>query len=130
MCLTDPGNQRKQLQQLTNNYTSIKVLLVDTKALNITNGSMSSPSQGENLNQVVQNLANAVSNGLLSEIPVVVNGTQMTFKIQSVGQCSDILCNSTNITELATAPPSSALQSSALFQYIAAICIMVVYMVM
>ena len=125
---SDSGNQRKQ--QLTNEYTSIKVLLVDAKALNITNGSMSSPTQGQNLNQVIQNLANAVSNGLLSEIPVVLNDTQMTFKVHSVGQCTDILCNSTNITELATAPPSSAVQASALLQYIAAICIMVAYMLM
>ena len=29
----------------------------------------------------------------------------MNLEVFSVGQCTDILCNSTNVTELATAPP-------------------------
>ena len=45
--------------------------------------------------------------GLLSEIPIVLNGTEMNLEVFSVGQCTDILCNSTNVTELATAPPPS-----------------------
>ena len=101
---SDMGNRNKR--QTTDEYTNINVLLVDTKALNISNGTTSTPTRGNiDLDQAVENLANAVGDGLLSEIPIVLNGTQMNLEVFSVGQCTDILCNSTNVTELATAPP-------------------------
>ena len=102
----DMGNRNKR--QTTDEYTNINVLLVDTKALNISNGTMatSTPTVGNiDLEQAVENFANAVGDGLLSEISIVLNGTQMNLEVFSVGQCDDILCNSTNVTELATAPP-------------------------
>ena len=100
------GKKRRQIVITTNVYTNINVLLVDTKALNISNGTIStSPTDQIDLDEAVVNLTNAVSRGLLSEIPLVVNGAQMNLKAFSVGQCTDILCNSTNVTELATAPP-------------------------
>lgn len=102
----DMGNRNKR--QTTDEHTNINVLLVDTKVLNISNGTTSTPTLGNiNLDQAVENLANAVGDGLLSEIPIVLNGTEMNLEIFSVGQCNDILCNSTNVTELATAPPPS-----------------------
>lgn len=100
---SDMGNRNKR--QTTDEYTNINVLLVDTKALNISNGTTSTPTRGNiDLDQAVENLANAVGDGLLSEIPIVLNGTQMNLEVFSVGQCTNILCNSTNVTELATAP--------------------------
>ena len=102
----DMGNRNKR--QTTDEYTNINVLLVDTKVLNISNGTTSTPTLGNvDLDQAVENLANAVGDGLLSEIPIVLNGTEMNLEVFSVGQCTDILCNSTNVTELATAPPPS-----------------------
>lgn len=102
----DMGNRNKR--QTTDEYTNINVLLVDTKVLNISNGTISTPTPGNiDLDQAVENLANAVGDGLLSEIPIVLNGTEMNLEVFSVGQCTDILCNSTNVTELATAPPPS-----------------------
>ena len=101
---SDMGNRNKR--QTTDEYTNINVLLVDTKALNISNGTTSTPTLGNiDLDQAVENFANAVGDGLLSEISIVLNGTQMNLEVFSVGQCDDILCNSTNVTELATAPP-------------------------
>ena len=100
----DMGSRNKR--QTTDEYTNINVLLVDTKVLNVSNGTTSTPTlQNIDLDQAVENLANAVGDGLLSEIPIVLNGTEMNLEVFSVGQCTDILCNSTNVTELATAPP-------------------------
>ena len=107
------GNRKRRQSVITDVYTNINVLLVDTKALNISNGTTSTPTQDQiDLDEAVENLANAVSNGLLSEIPLVVNGTQMSLEVFSVGQCTDILCNSTNVTELAIAPSLSPTSSS------------------
>ena len=106
---SETGNRKKR--QTANEYANINVLLIDTKALNISNGTTSTQTRGQiDLDQVVEDLANAVSNGLLSEIPLLFNGTQMSLEVFSVGQCTDILCNSTNVTELATA--SSPLPTS------------------
>ncbi len=106
----DSDSASRKKRQTTGEYTaSIHVLLVDTKALNISNGTTSTPTPGqENIDQVLTNLASSVSDGLFSEIPVVINGTQMILEISSVGQCTDTLCNSTNVTELARAPPPTS----------------------
>ena len=108
---SDSDSRRRR--QITDDYTSINVLLVDTKALNILNSTTLIPPPGqENLDQVVTNFANAVHDGLLSEISLVLNGTQMILGVLSVGQCADILCNSTNVTELAIAPPTGGVKST------------------
>ena len=80
----DMGNRNKR--QTTDEYTNINVLLVDTKALNISNGTMatSTPSLGNiDLDQAVVNFANAVGDGLLSEIPIILNGTLMNLEVFS-----------------------------------------------
>jgi len=124
---SETGNRKKR--QISLEYTNINVLLVDTKALNISNGTTPTQTPRQiDLDQVVEDLANAVSIGLLSEIPLVLNGTEMNLEVFSVEQCMDILCNSTNITELATAPspqPTSGAKPTSFLQlhYMAVICV-------
>ena len=56
----DMGNRNKR--QTPDEFTNINVLLVDTKALNISNGTISTPTPGNiDLDQAVENLANAVA---------------------------------------------------------------------
>jgi len=105
----DMDNRRKR--QITpddgespNNLT-IRIILVDTKDLNISNGTMSQPLSGPTLGQAVETFSEAISGGMLSRIPIVLNDTETVTGILSAGECSDTICNSTNITELATAPP-------------------------
>ena len=79
---SDMGNRNKR--QTTDEYTNVNVLLVDTKALNISNGTTSTPSLGNiDLDQAVENFANAVGDGLLSEISIVLNGTLMNLEVFS-----------------------------------------------
>ncbi len=97
----DSDTDSRKKRQLSEQSASIVILLVDTKALNISNGTTPTPTQGqESLDQVVTNLANAVRDGLLSTIPLVQNDTEMILEVSSLGQCADTLCNSTNVTEL------------------------------
>ena len=102
-------NRKKRQTSTTQNNLEIKVLLVDAKALNITNGTMLAPTRAPNLKQALDTFATAVKNGELSEIPLLLNNSRVILSVNSIGQCADILCNVTNITELAIAPqPSSA----------------------
>ena len=114
----DLGNHQKKRQITeTGDEFDITILLVDAKALNITNGTNVTPPGGLNLDQAVGIFANAVRNGEFSDISVSVNGTQMKLSILSVGQCSNALCNSTNVTELATAPSPSTPSSAVAIKY-------------
>ena len=93
---SDSGDSKKR--QVTDEYTNINLMLVDAKAVNIANGITTSPptlNTGQDLEETVQEFVTAVRKGVLSDIPLV-----------SIGQCSDILCNSANIKGLATAPPT------------------------
>ncbi len=128
----DSDTDSRKKRQLAEQSTSIVVLLVDTKALNISNGTTPTPTQGqESLDQVVTNLANSVREGLLSEIPLVQNGAEMILEVSSLEQCADTLCNSKNVTELATAPPPPDPTSRATgtpFEHLhcmAAVCVMI-----
>ena len=98
------GNRKKR--QITDEV-SIRILLVDTKLLNISNGTMSQPPSRQNIDQAIDSLVDAVRNGLLSRIPLNLNNTEVISSLSMVGQCMDIDCNSTNVTELAIAPPDS-----------------------
>ena len=128
---SDLGNRKKR--QIITEYTSVKVLLVDAKALNISNGTMLPQSQGQNLDEVIEDLANAVGSGLFSEVPLVLNSTKMILSVNSVGQCTELdvlMCNSTNTIELATAPPPPGSSTALLTQlhYMAVIFVMGIHM--
>ena len=94
------GNRNKR--QVTDENVGVKVLLTDTKVLNIFNGS--TPVQGLNLSQITHDLVNAVNDGILSDIPLILDGNTMNLKISSIGKCTDIFCNSTEVIELARSP--------------------------
>ena len=100
----DSDSLERRKREISQNVLQINVLLVDTKALNITNGTRVPTEGKQNLDQALDNFANVVRSGSLSEIPLVLNSSQVVLNVQSVGQCDDILCNSTNVTELAVAP--------------------------
>ena len=104
--LDDDINSGNRKRQITDKNINIRVLLVDTKLLNISNGTMSQlPSNsGQTLDQAVDNLVNAVMNGSLSVIPLNINNTEVISSLSLVRQCTDVNCTSNNITEIATAP--------------------------
>lgn len=83
----------------------MKLLLADEKLLNSTNGTARPPTRGQTLDQAIDNLSNAVQNGDLSEIPLLVGNTEIMSQMLSVWKCTDALCNSTDVKQLATAPP-------------------------
>ena len=85
----------------------IKIILVDVKGLNISNGTMSQPLSGPTLEQAVETFTEAVSNGMLSRIPILVNDTETSIRVLSAGLCEDTICNLTNVTELAIAPETT-----------------------
>lgn len=86
----------------------INILLVDLYGLNISN--YTTPIGGHNLSldQAINELASAVSDGSLSQLSVFLNDTELILDVYSVGQCADVLCNSTNRTILSTAPPTTS----------------------
>ena len=63
---------------------NVRVLLADEKILNITNGTVLPTTNGQSLDQAIESLSNAVRNGDLSQIPLVVDDTQITLEILSV----------------------------------------------
>ena len=107
--------------------------VADEKILNITNGTVLPTTNGQSLDQAIESLLNAVRNGDLSQIPLVVNDTQITLEILSVGQCINIMCNSTEVKILATAPEpsnpgsSAAYHESQVFAIIALTTMVIVY---
>lgn len=109
--------QRRRRNVMTPQSTdgSIMLLLVDLQLLNISNGT-SSPTDNPGrltLDEAITAFGDAVSNGVMSRIPVMFNGTEVIYKVSSVGQCGDTLCsNNTNVTELATAPPTTTTTSA------------------
>ena len=97
------GNRNKR--QVTDENVGVKVLLADTKVLNIFNGR--TPVQGLNLSQITNDLVKAVNDGIFLDIPLILDGNKMSLKISSIGQCTDTFCNSTEVIELARSPPSN-----------------------
>lgn len=105
----DTNDRNKRQTTDSADTFNVKVLLADAKLLNITNGTRMTQPEGQNLNQAVEMFANAVKNGEFSDIALNLDGTETVLNVLSIGQCNDILCNSTNVTELAVAPsPSNA----------------------
>lgn len=93
----------------------IVLLLVSLASLNISSNS-SSP---QGVHNIVNALVDAVNNGLLSQIPVMVNDTEMTLGVSSLGQCEDILCsNHTNVTNLAIASGAEILRPFCVYMII------------
>ena len=125
----DMDNRRKrQITTDEGESLNIKIILVDTKDLNITNGTMSQPVSGQTLDQAVETFSEAVSRGMLSKIPIVLNYTETVTSVLSAGQCSDTICNSTNVTELATAPTGGA--KTLHLHFMAFLCIIVAFSIL
>lgn len=101
----DTDNRKKR--QISDEQINIKVLLVDTKLLNISNGTASQSTSEQTLDQAIDNLVNTVMSGSLSMIPLNINNTRVVSSLSIVNQCMDIGCNSTNRTTLVTAPDNS-----------------------
>ena len=80
------------------------LLLTDLKVLNVSNGSRPLNVIGQQtLEEAVTALTDAVSNGMLSRIPVSLDETAYTFGVSSLGRCSDTFCSDTsNVTLLAS----------------------------
>ena len=93
-------NRRKRESALVSQF-DVRMLLAiaDEKILNITNGTVlpTTKLNRQTLNQAIENLSNAIRNGDLSQIPLMVNDTQMILGVLSVGQCVDIICTAKNI---------------------------------
>ena len=81
---------------------------MDIKLLNISNGTVPQSNSRQTLNQAVNDLVTAVNSGSLSMIPLNVNNTQVMSSLMVISQCMDVNCNSTNMTELVTAPPNNS----------------------
>jgi len=105
---SDDDNEidNRKKRQISPGSISIRIMLVNIKDLNISNGTMSQAPTGQTLEQAVEVFSEAVSSGRLSRIPIVLNDTETVIGILSAVECSDTVCNSTNVTELATALPS------------------------
>lgn len=91
----------------SNGVGDIMLLFVDLKLLNISNGT-STPTDNQagrqSLEETITAFRDAVSNGVLSRIPVMLNDAEVIFGISSLGRCGDTFCsNNTNVTLLATA---------------------------
>ena len=97
--MTDYRRRRETVESDMGTQFNVRVLLADEKVLNITNGTVLPTTNGQSLDQAIESLSNAVRNGDLSQIPLVVDDTQITLEILSVGQCMDIMCNSTEVKE-------------------------------
>ena len=96
------------IRQSSSNDDSITLLLVDLQSLNISNGTLAPTEQPtrRTLEDTIADIGEAVDNGLLSRIPITFNDTEVFYSVSSIGECGDTLCsNSTNVIELATAPP-------------------------
>ena len=112
---TDNRRRRETVESDMGTQFIVRVLLADEKILNITNGTVLPTTNGQSLDQAIESLSNAVRNGDLSQIPLVVDDTQITLEISSVGQCIDIMCNSMEVKELARAPEPSNRGSSTVY---------------
>ena len=109
----DDIEDREKRQNTEDEILTVRILLVDTKVLNISNGTMSNSTSGQTLDQAIDDLVNAVMNGTLSMIPLNINNTEVISSLSMVSQCMDVGCNSTaNMTELVTAPPTTSAPTS------------------
>ena len=104
----DDDSSDHKKRQITDEEINIRVLLVDIKLLNISNGTVPQSNSRQTLNQAVDDLVTAVNSGSLSMIPLNVNNTQVMSSLMVISQCMDVNCNSTNMTELVTAPPNNS----------------------
>ena len=103
----DDSSDRKKRQDTDEEVINFRVLLVDMKLLNTSNGTMSQPISGQTIDQAVDSMVNAVMNGSLSMIPLNINNTEVNSSLSVVSQCMDVGCNSTNMTELVVVPTST-----------------------
>ena len=107
----DLGDRNKR--QSDDEEINVRILLVDVKLLNISNGTMSASTSEQTIDETIDGLVNAVMNGSLSTIPLNINNTEVTTTLSLVNQCMDVNCNSTsNVTELVTSPTEPATSPS------------------
>ena len=102
------SSDRNKRQNADEEIINFRVLLVDMKLLNTTNGTMSQSPSGQTIDQAKDNLVNAVMSRSLSMIPLNINDTEVDSALSVVNQCMHVSCNSSNITELVNAPPPPA----------------------
>ena len=105
---SDDNSSDRKKRQITDEEINVRVLLVDIKLLNISNGTVPQSTSRQTLDQAVDDLVTAVSSGSLSMIPLNVNDTQVMSSLMVISQCMDVNCNSTNMTELVSAPPNNS----------------------
>ena len=98
---SDSPRQRRQLTE-----AGVMLLVASLQSLDV-------PTSGTgrmySVDEIVSEMADAVRNGELSNIPITVGNTEVVVGVSSMGGCEDLLCNGTNITVLATssaAPPA------------------------
>ena len=101
------SSDRRKRQDSDEEIINFRVLLVDMKLLDTSNGTMSQPPSGQTIDEAVDNMVNAVMNGSLSMIPLNINNTEVSSSLSVVSRCMDVGCNSTNMTELVVAPTQS-----------------------
>ena len=126
----DSDDRKKR--QISDEQVNIRVLLVDTKLLNISNGTVSQSTSEQTLDQAIDNLVDTVMSGSLSTIPLNINNTRVISSLSTVSQCMDVGCNSTNITTLVTAPDDSGARRMegrlcAAWLYITTLCLLLLY---
>ena len=126
----DSGGRKKR--QISDEQVTIRLLLVDTKLLNISNGTVAQSTSEQNLDQAIDNLVDTVMSGSLSMIPLNINNTRVISSLSTVSQCMDVGCNSTNITTLVTAPDNSGTRHMegrlyAAWLSIATLCLLLLY---
>ena len=99
-------NSRQRRNVMTPDIDNVMLLLIDLKLLNTSNGTSSNLGGRQTLSEAIITFRDAVNNGLLSRIPVMLNDTEVILGISSLEQCGDAFCsNNTSTTLLATAPP-------------------------
>ena len=90
----------------------VVLLLADLKVFNISTP-LDNTVIHQTLNETIVALSDAVRNGALSQIPLVLNDEKVTFGVSSLGQCGDTFCsNKSNVIELATASRSLKIGTS------------------
>ena len=95
------------------NSLQVKLLLVNSDDLNITNTTRS--TEPKTVQQAIDELSSSVRKGELSHLTVVVNGTSVTTGVSTIGQCLDAGCNETESVVLATAPSSARLANGSIW---------------
>jgi len=103
----DESERRKHYATESDNAEEFAILLVDLKPLGLHFPSSTPYESGRlrNLDETIVALTGAVQKGLLSRIPVSIDGEEEVFGVSSLGQCGDTFCsNETSVIKLASAP--------------------------